>query len=74
MIMTNSPITVLIAEDEPVPRRRLARLGAQHGLGGGLGGLETARAEILEPPAIDAVRPRSLGHGRACAGEGDQQE
>jgi two-component system LytT family response regulator len=26
MIMTNTPITVLIAEDEPVPRRRLARL------------------------------------------------
>src|SRR5919107_697775 len=26
MIMPNSPITVLIAEDEPVPRRRLARL------------------------------------------------
>ena len=26
MIMQNSPITVLIAEDEPVPRRRLARL------------------------------------------------
>ena len=26
MIMSNTPITVLIAEDEPVPRRRLARL------------------------------------------------
>src|SRR3954467_8850866 len=26
MIMPNSPLTVLIAEDEPVPRRRLARL------------------------------------------------